>query len=89
MTGYPPAQTPQMANVSAGQQYQQQREFLFQPLRYLARGQLLCRICRLRLTSTAVFAMCAAGNHDVTTKYGVFGIIMAVVCFPCGLICLL
>ncbi|KAI0769988.1 hypothetical protein C8Q74DRAFT_864828 [Fomes fomentarius] len=59
VTGYPPAQTPQMANMSAGQQYQQQ-----------------------------LFAQCAAGNHDVTTKYGVFGIIMAVVCFPCGLICL-
>ncbi|KAI0372266.1 hypothetical protein BV20DRAFT_940485 [Pilatotrama ljubarskyi] len=35
-----------------------------------------------------LFAMCAAGQHDIETKYGVFGIIMAVVCFPCGLICL-
>ncbi|KAI0754874.1 hypothetical protein C8Q80DRAFT_1063833, partial [Daedaleopsis nitida] len=32
--------------------------------------------------------MCASGNHDVTTKYGIAGIITAVVCFPCGLICL-
>ncbi|TFK93088.1 hypothetical protein K466DRAFT_479298 [Polyporus arcularius HHB13444] len=35
-----------------------------------------------------LFAMCAAGNHDVTTKYGIAGIITAIVCFPCGLICL-
>ncbi|KAI0349578.1 hypothetical protein OH77DRAFT_1414717, partial [Trametes cingulata] len=36
----------------------------------------------------AVFAMCASGNHDVEKKHGVFGIIMAIVCFPIGLICL-
>lgn len=36
-----------------------------------------------------VFAMCAQGNHDVTTKYGMAGIITAIVCFPCGLLALL
>ncbi|KAI0092080.1 hypothetical protein BDY19DRAFT_928227, partial [Irpex rosettiformis] len=42
----------------------------------------------LSLSSCQVMARCAQGNHDPETKYGVFGIIMAVVCFPCGLICL-
>ena len=37
----------------------------------------------------AVMNMCAAGNHDYTKKYGVCGIITAIICFPCGLICLL
>ena len=36
----------------------------------------------------AVMNMCAAGNHDYTKKYGVCGIITAILCFPCGLICL-
>ncbi|PIL22637.1 hypothetical protein GSI_15328 [Ganoderma sinense ZZ0214-1] len=36
-----------------------------------------------------LFAMCAQGNHDVTTKYGMAGIITAIVCFPCGLLALL
>ncbi|EJF63325.1 hypothetical protein DICSQDRAFT_179313 [Dichomitus squalens LYAD-421 SS1] len=36
-----------------------------------------------------LFAMCAQGNHDVTTKYGIGGIIVSVVCFPCGLFALL
>ncbi|EKM59148.1 uncharacterized protein PHACADRAFT_205323 [Phanerochaete carnosa HHB-10118-sp] len=35
-----------------------------------------------------LMARCARGNHDAVTKYGTFGIIMAIVCFPCGLICL-
>ncbi|KAI0632218.1 hypothetical protein C8Q77DRAFT_1158880 [Trametes polyzona] len=35
-----------------------------------------------------LLAQCAAGNHDVTKKYGVCGIITAILCFPCGLICL-
>ncbi|KAJ6529433.1 hypothetical protein DFH09DRAFT_1185103 [Mycena vulgaris] len=35
-----------------------------------------------------LFAQCAQGIHQPTTKYGVFGIITAVVCFPCGLIAL-
>ncbi|KAF7323057.1 hypothetical protein HMN09_00085700 [Mycena chlorophos] len=35
-----------------------------------------------------LFAACAQGHHSPSTKFGVFGIIMAVVCFPCGLICL-
>ncbi|KAJ6521057.1 hypothetical protein DFH09DRAFT_1331410 [Mycena vulgaris] len=39
-------------------------------------------------SSAAVFAQCAHGIHQSTTKYGVFGIITAVVCFPCGLIAL-
>ena len=33
--------------------------------------------------------MCASGNHDYSKKYGVCGIICAIVLFPCGLICLL
>ena len=37
----------------------------------------------------AVLARCARGDHDVETKFGVCGIITAIVCFPCGLICLL
>ncbi|KAI0720585.1 hypothetical protein C8T65DRAFT_735912 [Cerioporus squamosus] len=32
--------------------------------------------------------LCASGNHDVTKKYGVCGIICAILLFPCGLICL-
>ncbi|KAJ7905593.1 hypothetical protein B0H14DRAFT_2660815 [Mycena olivaceomarginata] len=35
-----------------------------------------------------LYAQCAQGIHQPTTKYGVFGIITAVVCFPIGLICL-
>ncbi|CAA7264400.1 unnamed protein product [Cyclocybe aegerita] len=35
-----------------------------------------------------LFAQCAIGNHERTTTYGVCGIITAIVCFPCGLICL-
>ncbi|TRM56233.1 hypothetical protein BD626DRAFT_414471 [Schizophyllum amplum] len=35
-----------------------------------------------------LFARCAQGVHDPTTKYGMCGIITAVLCFPCGLICL-
>ncbi|KAJ3768766.1 hypothetical protein FB446DRAFT_254492 [Lentinula raphanica] len=35
-----------------------------------------------------LFAQCAQGIHDPHTKYGVCGIITAVVCFPIGLICL-
>ncbi|KAF7338226.1 hypothetical protein MVEN_02047800 [Mycena venus] len=35
-----------------------------------------------------LFAQCAQGIHQPTTKYGVCGIITAVVCFPIGLICL-
>ncbi|KAF8800561.1 hypothetical protein BYT27DRAFT_7199677 [Phlegmacium glaucopus] len=35
-----------------------------------------------------LFAQCALGNHERKTEYGMFGIIMAVACFPCGLICL-
>uniref|UniRef100_D8PT71 Uncharacterized protein n=1 Tax=Schizophyllum commune (strain H4-8 / FGSC 9210) TaxID=578458 RepID=D8PT71_SCHCM len=35
-----------------------------------------------------LFAQCAQGVHDPKTKYGVCGIITAVLCFPCGLICL-
>ena len=40
------------------------------------------------LIGMAVMARCARGDHDVETKYGTFGIIMAIVCFPCGLFCL-
>ncbi|KAF7305073.1 hypothetical protein MKEN_01222300 [Mycena kentingensis (nom. inval.)] len=36
----------------------------------------------------ALFAACAQGNHSPTTKYGVCGIITAILCFPIGLICL-
>ncbi|KAH9478460.1 hypothetical protein JR316_0008915 [Psilocybe cubensis] len=35
-----------------------------------------------------LFALCAAGQHERVTSYGICGIITAVVCFPCGLICL-
>ncbi|EIW59247.1 uncharacterized protein TRAVEDRAFT_71387 [Trametes versicolor FP-101664 SS1] len=35
-----------------------------------------------------LFALCAAGNHDFETKHGIAGIICAILCFPCGLICL-
>ncbi|KAJ7866828.1 hypothetical protein B0H14DRAFT_3592342 [Mycena olivaceomarginata] len=36
-----------------------------------------------------LFAQCAQGMHQPSKKYGVFGIIVAVVCFPIGLIALL
>ncbi|PCH40185.1 hypothetical protein WOLCODRAFT_150224 [Wolfiporia cocos MD-104 SS10] len=36
-----------------------------------------------------MFAQCAAGNHQVQKKYGVCGIICAVLLFPCGLFCLM
>jgi hypothetical protein len=39
--------------------------------------------------TTLVFAQCARGDHDVSTKYGPCGIITAVLLFPIGLICLL
>ncbi|KAM5534986.1 hypothetical protein V8D89_011359 [Ganoderma adspersum] len=32
--------------------------------------------------------MCASGNHDPSKKYGICGILTAIFCFPCGLICL-
>ncbi|KAM5534993.1 hypothetical protein V8D89_011366 [Ganoderma adspersum] len=36
-----------------------------------------------------LFTMCANGNHDVVTKYGMVGILTAVFCFPIGLLALL
>ncbi|KAF8066881.1 hypothetical protein FPV67DRAFT_1213280 [Lyophyllum atratum] len=36
----------------------------------------------------AQFARCAQGNHSRKTKYGVCGIITAVILFPFGLVCL-
>ncbi|KAJ7046881.1 hypothetical protein C8F04DRAFT_1062016 [Mycena alexandri] len=35
-----------------------------------------------------LFAQCAQGIHQPSTKYGICGIITAIVCFPIGLICL-
>ncbi|KAJ7219369.1 hypothetical protein GGX14DRAFT_560457 [Mycena pura] len=35
-----------------------------------------------------LFAQCAQGIHQPTTKYGMCGIITAILCFPIGLICL-
>ncbi|KAF8155762.1 hypothetical protein B0H34DRAFT_675899 [Crassisporium funariophilum] len=35
-----------------------------------------------------LFAQCAQGNHERKTEYGMCGIITAIACFPCGLICL-
>ncbi|KAK7022693.1 hypothetical protein VNI00_017019 [Paramarasmius palmivorus] len=35
-----------------------------------------------------LFAQCAQGIHEPKTQYGPCGIITAVLCFPCGLICL-
>ncbi|KAL1742081.1 hypothetical protein HDZ31DRAFT_44067 [Schizophyllum fasciatum] len=37
---------------------------------------------------TELFSQCAQGHHDPKRKYGPCGIITAVLCFPCGLICL-
>ncbi|KDN51417.1 hypothetical protein K437DRAFT_261756 [Tilletiaria anomala UBC 951] len=37
----------------------------------------------------AMLAGCAQGNHSWETKYGVIGIIVAIVCCPCGLLALL
>lgn len=34
----------------------------------------------------SVFAQCAMGNHDVTTSFGLCGIICAILLFPIGLI---
>ncbi|KAF9260130.1 hypothetical protein L218DRAFT_962904 [Marasmius fiardii PR-910] len=36
----------------------------------------------------ALFAECAQGRHAPTTRYGPCGIITAILCFPCGLLCL-
>ncbi|KAH9936182.1 uncharacterized protein B0H18DRAFT_972690 [Fomitopsis serialis] len=36
-----------------------------------------------------LLAQCARGQHQVTKKYGVCGIICAVCLFPIGLLCLL
>ncbi|KAG7089202.1 hypothetical protein E1B28_010904 [Marasmius oreades] len=36
----------------------------------------------------ALYAECAQGRHAPTTRYGPCGIITAILCFPCGLICL-
>jgi len=36
-----------------------------------------------------MYARCARGDHDVSTRYGICGIICAVALFPCGLLCLL
>ncbi|PWO01201.1 hypothetical protein FA09DRAFT_327161 [Tilletiopsis washingtonensis] len=33
-------------------------------------------------------AQCARGNHQLETKYGIVGILIAVICCPCGLIAL-
>ncbi|KAI0035934.1 hypothetical protein K488DRAFT_82546 [Vararia minispora EC-137] len=35
-----------------------------------------------------LFAKCAQGDHDVTTTFGLCGIICAVLLFPFGLVCL-
>ncbi|KAH9949822.1 hypothetical protein B0H21DRAFT_69023 [Amylocystis lapponica] len=35
-----------------------------------------------------LLARCARGDHDIHRKYGILGIVGAVVLFPCGLICL-
>ncbi|CAL1712646.1 unnamed protein product [Somion occarium] len=35
-----------------------------------------------------LYAKCARGDHDVVTKFGVCGIITAVILFPIGLVCL-
>ncbi|CAL1705958.1 unnamed protein product [Somion occarium] len=35
-----------------------------------------------------LYARCARGDHDIEKKYGPCGIITALACFPCGLICL-
>ncbi|KAI0322254.1 hypothetical protein OF83DRAFT_1049773 [Amylostereum chailletii] len=35
-----------------------------------------------------LFARCARGDHDITTTFGLCGIICAVLLFPIGLICL-
>jgi len=35
-----------------------------------------------------LLAQCAQGIHQRTTSYGMVGIIMAIACFPCGLIAL-
>ncbi|KAI0712260.1 hypothetical protein C8Q76DRAFT_482262 [Earliella scabrosa] len=88
------------ANI--GQQYQQQREsFLFVHSRKngiyrrrhrhsLSHSVPLSKLIHIRchVPAIVVFAMCAQGNHDIETKYGVAGIITAVLCFPCGLFCL-
>lgn len=38
------------------------------------------------LNTFSVFAQCARGNHDVTTTFGLCGIICAILLFPIGLI---
>ncbi|KAI0092081.1 hypothetical protein BDY19DRAFT_928230 [Irpex rosettiformis] len=35
-----------------------------------------------------LMARCARGQHDPQTKFGLLGILCAIFCFPCGLLCL-
>ena len=37
-------------------------------------------------TSGSVYALCARGEHDVVTSFGLCGIICAILLFPIGLI---
>ncbi|KAJ7463985.1 hypothetical protein FB451DRAFT_1561923, partial [Mycena latifolia] len=38
--------------------------------------------------SAQMFAQCEQGNHQMKTKYGMFGLITAIACFPCGILAL-
>ena len=71
-------------NANAGQQYQANRASITVSFALSKRA----RPTHLGLYGV-VMNMCAAGNHDPSKKYGICGILTAIFCFPCGLICLL
>ena len=64
-----------------GREYREDREpaSFSQPLSRLTES----------MSRDIVLARCAHGEHDPQNKYGICGIITALVCFPIGLICLL
>ncbi|KAJ7330295.1 hypothetical protein DFH08DRAFT_882337 [Mycena albidolilacea] len=83
-------QQPQPAHYAQGQP-QAPLGYAQQPQGYAPQPQLQTQLSAAQIGENfrgQLFAQCAQGIHQPTTKYGVFGIITAIVCFPCGLIAL-
>ncbi|KAG6918783.1 hypothetical protein DXG01_011534 [Tephrocybe rancida] len=78
---YVQPQAPALAGqAQIGAQYQAARSSLF---------SVTYALIRADSSHISEYAQCAAGNHSRHTKYGVVGIILAVVFFPIGLLCML
>ncbi|KAJ7070450.1 hypothetical protein B0H15DRAFT_966299 [Mycena belliarum] len=58
------------------------------PQGYAAQPQMMNPAQAGEMYRAQLFAQCAQGIHQPSTKYGMCGIITAVLCFPCGLIAL-